>query len=373
MIQARDYLNRAGKPNFWMKFAFNILLPNPLFLYWILKISFIGKSLGFSWLLRKTGILKRFFPGIEAADILVNKVSIRFLQDRPEAQRFLERSFRKEETEYFEAQHRFSQMTKQAKRIPDKLKEKIAVRPSRPRVAVLPVCGSQYLRPSIGLSTIKILEKLRIEFIIPETTCCGLPAASYGALDAVRKIASANIERMERGRFETILTDDSSCTAHFKDYHKFFQDDPIMYEKAYTISQKVREMSSFFIQFGILDLLKKTKWTGGSVAYHDPCKAQYGQKITQPPRQILAGVPGLQLVPIADSDQCCGGGGTYCLVHPSMSQGVLDAKIKNIAKTKCQTVVTSSASCLTQIEFGLREKYPNIKIFHLSEFIANLL
>jgi len=373
MIYARELLNRSQGMSFWLRLFVDVLLPHPKLLYWALKFSILGKKLGISWLLRKTGILKRVAPGLDAADIVLKKTSLRFLPDLKESKRHLEKVFVKKDSEFFDAQQKVARLAQQGKGIPDGLKKLAAKRPERPKVALLPVCGSQYLRSSIAAASIKILEKLKIDFIIPETTCCGLPAASYGVVDQVKRIALKNIRRLEHGHFEAILTDDSSCTAHFKDYPEFFQDEPIIFEKAHTMSQKVREFSSFLIQFGILDLLKKTKWSGEPVAYHDPCKAQYGQKITQPPRQILSAIPGLKLVPVAEADQCCGGGGTYCFIHPELSQGVLSAKIKNIAASGCQVVVTSAASCLSQIEFGLREKHLPIKAMHFSEFIAKLL
>ncbi len=373
MVHARHLLNRSAGVSFGLQFIVNGLLQRPGLLYWAAKISFLAKKMGIAFILRKLGILKAISPTLHAADLFLKDVSMKFLSDRPEAQKYLERTFVKKETEFFEAQHKFNQLTKKGQPISNYLKAAVAGRPTRPKVALLPVCGSQYLRSSIAVGSVRVLSKLKIDFIIPETICCGLPAASAGMIDGVKKIALENIQELERARFETIITDDSSCTAHFKDYAKYFQDDPITYEKAHTLSQKMREFSAFLIQYGILDLLKKTKWTGGPVAYHDPCKAQYGQKIVQPPRQILSAIPGLELVSVLDADQCCGGGGSYCVTHPEMSQDVLEAKIKNIISTKCRWVVTSSASCLAQLEFGLRQKQSQIKALHLSEFLSLVL
>jgi Fe-S oxidoreductase len=88
-----------------------------------------------------------------------------------------------------------------------------------------------------------------------------------------------------------------------------------------------------------------------------------------PPRELITSIQLLKFVPIADPDQCCGGGGTYSFMHPEISRDVFSKKIKNIMASKCQFVVTSSVSCLIQLAFGLREAGSNIEALHLSEFL----
>ena len=52
---------------------------------------------------------------------------------------------------------------------------------------------------------------------------------------------------------------------------------------------------------------------------------------------------------------------------------MLAAKVKNIIASNCAIVVTSSASCLTQVAFGLRKAGSNIKSLHLSEFLVRAI
>jgi glycolate oxidase iron-sulfur subunit len=220
---------------------------------------------------------------------------------------------------------------------------------------------------------VALLKRVGVEVSIPEVMCCGLPAASYGVLDQVQLMARENVSRLERERFEAIVVDDSSCGAHIKEYGKYLIGDPGSSAKAQAISQKTRELSSYLLFKGLKNHLAKIRWAGGVVAYHDPCKAQYAQKMVSPPRELLGGIPGLKVAPVKEADQCCGGGGTYSFVHPEMSQQVLAAKIKNIQETGCAIVVTSSVSCLIQLAFGLRKANSSIQALHLSEFLERAL
>jgi Fe-S oxidoreductase len=235
------------------------------------------------------------------------------------------------------------------------------------------VCGSQYLRPSIGLATLELFKKLKIEFAIPDVACCGLPASSQGALNEARAMACQNIMSLERGRYESIVVDDTSCATHFKEVPKLFQNDPAWLNRAHDVAQKIRDLSMTLLSRRLQDHLKLAPWTGGPVAFHDPCKAQYTQHLTNPPRELLSAIPNLKLVPITDADQCCGGAGTYSFTQSEISQAVLEQKVKNIIASGCSILVTSSASCLTQVAFGLRRKNSNIQVLHLTEFLMRAL
>lgn len=357
MVQARSYLNQTmGVPPL-LSFFLRKILAHPKRYFWFLKTSFFFKRIGVPALLRKLNLLSKISPTLTAADELMPTVPSRFLSEEKAAAPFLERNWAK--------QAQLLAQTKDNNGAPTVLQ--------RPKVALMPLCGSGYLLPEIGLSLIQLLRRLRVDFVVPDVLCCGLPAASYGVTEQVSAMAEENIRRIERGHFDALLVDDSSCGAHLKDYPKYLQTDARWMQRAHELSQKVKDMSQFLIQRGLKDHLKMVPWEGGLVAFHDPCKAQYGQKITQSPRELLFSIPRLAVVNIPDSDQCCGGGGTYSFVHPEISKDVLAAKIKNITATKCQIVVTSSASCLIQLRAGLREAKSKIEAMHLSAFLLRAL
>ncbi len=359
MVHARHMINESVGIPVLLRVVIKRILPEPKRLRLLLKTLFWGKRLGISWLLKKTGLLKKLSVQLDAADALVARAPKKFLLDYKETWPYQESTLQEKERAGFLARQKSKTLTPFLPK-------------GRAKIAYMPVCGSQYLRPEIGLATVKIFALLGFDFSIPELLCCGLPAASYGIMEDVKAMARENIGRIERGRFEAIVSDDSSCTAHFKEYPKYFSDDAWT-ARAHAVSASVRELSSFFIQWGLLDKLKNASWNGGPVAYHDPCKAQYGQKVTQPPRAILSAIKGLKLVDVADADQCCGGGGTYSFVHPELSQEVLSKKIANVVASGGRTVVTSSSSCLIQLAAGLRDSHPEIQVLHLSEFLAKVL
>ena len=60
-------------------------------------------------------------------------------------------------------------------------------------------------------------------------------------------------------------------------------------------------------------------------------------------------IPELNLVPLEESEICCGAAGTYNLTEPEMSDRLAKRKLDRIGNTKAQAVFTSNAGCLLQI------------------------
>lgn len=357
MVAARHFLNRTAGVPAPLRFILKRVLPQPARLSLLLRLAFIAKTLKLSWLAQKLG-LYRAVPPLGTADEQLPKAPLRFLRDHGTIRK-------RTEAAVLQARH--------ADALAAQKKGTAAPSVAPATVAFFTACGPQYIRPSTGLATARLMDRLNVKFIVPDIVCCGLPAASYGVLESVREFARQNIDRLEKGRYEAIVIDDSSCGAHLKDYPSFFEGDARLLKRAHEIAQKTRDVASFLIQKGLKDHLARARWNGGPVAYHDPCKSQYAQHLTQPPRDLLASIPNLKIVPVADADQCCGGAGTFAIVHAELSRQVAEAKVKNIMASGCKIVVTSSVSCLLQVAAGLRRAGSHIEVLHLTEFLDRVL
>lgn len=373
MVQARAFLNqKEGIPS-GLRFFLGKILIRPKLFRRLLKIAFWGKRLGVSRLLVKTGLLQKFSPPLAAAEPLLENVPYSFLSDQKESRNHLEETIGQRKKAVVVAQKKITDLKSKGKNIPAKIEIQAKANPTQPKLAYFPPCGSQYLRPETGLSTVKLLKMLKLDFMIPQTVCCGLPAASYGVVDEVESFAMKNIEKLESAGYEKIIADDTSCSAHLFAYPSYFADDAARRERAEKFVSKFISLPEFLIQSGLKESLKTKNWVGGPVAFHDPCKAQYGLRSVKAPRDLLLAVPHMKLVEIKDSDQCCGGGGTFSFVHPELSQEIMNAKIGRILESGAEIVTTTSASCLIQIAYGLRRRGSKIEVVHLSELLARVL
>jgi glycolate oxidase iron-sulfur subunit len=307
------------------------LLPRPGVFDPLLRLLFLGKRLGVSGLLNRLGVLRRIDPRLAAAESMVERAPGAFLRARlPPAGADAE-------------------------------------------VVQFLACGSNYLRPSVGEATAELLSTAGVKAGAAPNVCCGLPGTSFGDREAARAMARKNIEALERHPQAVVLVDDSSCAAAVKDYPSLFRDDAGAEEadwlrRARAVAGRTRDLLEW------LDAAGRKPWTADrgpwTVTYHDSCKARFGQGLVEQPRRVLKAVPGVELRELEESDQCCGGGGTFSFMQPDLSKDVLARKMQNVESTETGTVLTSAVSCLLQISSGLRRAGSKMKALHIAEFLA---
>jgi glycolate oxidase iron-sulfur subunit len=75
-------------------------------------------------------------------------------------------------------------------------------------------------------------------------------------------------------------------------------------------------------------------------------------------------IPGLELVPLAESEHCCGAAGSYNLTQPEMSHQLGQRKARNILDTGAQAVFAGNVGCLLQILRHLRGQRPDLWVAH---------
>jgi len=106
-----------------------------------------------------------------------------------------------------------------------------------------------------------------------------------------------------------------------------------------------------------------------TVAYHDACHLFHGQKVRQQPRDLLHAIPGLTIVPLKESEWCCGSAGIYNITNQELASQLLDRKMKNIAATGAQVIATGNPGCMMQIALGARERGMELQVVHPIELL----
>jgi glycolate oxidase iron-sulfur subunit len=179
--------------------------------------------------------------------------------------------------------------------------------------------------------------------------CCGALHAHAGDDEAARRLARANIEAFERANVDFIGVNAAGCGAMMKEYGHLLSGDPAWAERAARISAKVRDVSELLAAAGP----KRGGAVRVRVAYDAPCHLLHAQRIANPPLDVLRAIPELEMVPLVESEMCCGSAGIYNLVEPEVSDVVLDRKLEHIAASAPELVATGNPGCLMQIGAGL--------------------
>jgi glycolate oxidase iron-sulfur subunit len=194
----------------------------------------------------------------------------------------------------------------------------------------------------------------------PGQQCCGALHAHAGDLENARKLARRNIAAFEKSGAQFIAVNAAGCGAIMKEYAHLLEDDAEWQSRASDFGSRVRDVSELLAAAG--------PKPGGPlpirVTYDAPCHLQHAQRVTQAPLSVLAAIPGLELVPLHDSDQCCGSAGIYNLIEPDVSDAVLEPKLANIRATGAPWVATGNPGCLMQIGAGLIRAEINARSIH---------
>ena len=194
----------------------------------------------------------------------------------------------------------------------------------------------------------------------PGQGCCGALHAHAGDLEAARRLARRNIAAFDRSGASYIVTNAAGCGAMMKEYDHLLSGDPEWSVRARDVASRVRDVSELLAAVGPV--------SGGpipfAVAYDAPCHLQHAQRVTDAPIEVLRAIPGVQLVPLEDFDQCCGSAGIYNLVEPATSNAVLERKLDRIGMSQASLVATGNPGCLMQIGAGLLRAEMRARVVH---------
>jgi glycolate oxidase iron-sulfur subunit len=242
-----------------------------------------------------------------------------------------------------------------------------AIGPQRKRVGLLLGCVQRVFFGGVNQATARVLAAEGCEVIVPQTqACCGALAEHAGeeldAMAAARRL----IDAFEEANVETIVINAAGCGSAMKRYGHLLRNDPEYAERAKAFGAKCRDISE------VLADLEPRAPRGPvplRVAYHDACHLQHAQGVRVQPRQLLKGIPGVDVREIGESEICCGSAGIYNLLEPEAATELRDRKVQNILKTGADVIVSGNPGCLLQIATGLEAAGRPMRIMHLVEVV----
>jgi glycolate oxidase iron-sulfur subunit len=235
------------------------------------------------------------------------------------------------------------------------------VGPRRARVGILSGCVMRVLYGDVNEDTVAILAANGCEVLINQSQgCCGALHAHNGFHEPAVDLAKKLIDSFTPfDGLDAIVINSAGCGSSMKEYVNLLAGDPVYSERASAFSAICKDICEFLDEIGWMASLKSLPI---KMTYHDACHLGNAQGIRAAPRQLLENIPELELMPLNESDICCGSAGIYNLTEPAMAKRLLHRKVRNILATGAQAVVTGNPGCIAWIANGLSEQ--NIPTLH---------
>jgi len=238
----------------------------------------------------------------------------------------------------------------------------------RMRVGFLTGCVQRLAFAHVNEATVRVLAAEGCEVIAPGSQgCCGALALHAGREDDARGFARRAIEVFEQAGVERIVVNAAGCGSSMKEYERLFAGDAEWSARARAFSAGVRDVNELLIELGEPRATRHP--LNLRVAYHDACHLAHAQGVRQQPRDLLQQIPGVELLPIAEPELCCGSAGIYNLVQPTPARQLGERKVKNIAAVSPDIVATANPGCTLQIASIAADTGQPLRVMHPIELI----
>ena len=237
----------------------------------------------------------------------------------------------------------------------------------RRRVGLLLGCVQRVFFAHVNHATARVLAAEGCEvYAPPDQACCGALMLHAGRDAEAANAARRLIDSFEKCGVDQIAINAAGCGSAMKEYGELLRDDPRYAERARTFAAKCVDISEL-----LADLEPRAPRHPLSlrVAYHDACHLQHAQRVKQPPRRVLQGIPGLEISEIGEADLCCGSAGIYNLIEPEAAAALRDRKVRNILRTGADVVVSGNPGCMMQIQSGLEIARHPARSLHFIELV----
>lgn len=258
-------------------------------------------------------------------------------------------------------------------------------------------CNSAYKQPELARNTAKILKYTGTDFmLLADEWCAGNYVIATGQVDLARELAEHNVKAIEESGAKTVITSSAEV------YKSLKVDFPRLLGKStedmpYT-PLHITEYLDKLMQDGKLSFNKKVDM---KITYHDPCNLgrlsepwqewvpnyvrvipigkvwrRSDRGIYDPPRNILKGIPGIELVEMERNRSnawCAGSCGGTGLAFPDFALWSASERIEEAQATGAEAIVTASPDVKELLAKAVKAKKVKMAVYDITEIILKAI
>lgn len=240
----------------------------------------------------------------------------------------------------------------------------------RYHVALYVTCLIDLFRPSVAFDSIKLLERAGCRVFVPiSQTCCGQPSYNSGDYKSTVPLAQQLIEVFEFADY--VVVPSASCAAMIRHHYPKLLEGSWR-DRAITLAAKTFELTEFLVDVAASPGQPVNEGASSSVvSYHDGCMGLRELDISAQPRQLLKQLRNIDVTELAETDVCCGFGGTFCAKMPEISAKMTDDKLDSALATGANVLTGGDMGCLMNLAGRAKRLGKTLEIRHIAELLAD--
>jgi len=215
-------------------------------------------------------------------------------------------------------------------------------------------------------NTVKILNSIGIKPVVSnDERCCGHDLLWNGDLDGFKRLAELNLKTIkDTGAKKVICVCPEGYVTLKNDYPLYFGEQGLEVVQLY-------QLLAGEINDGRLNFTENSSEEGRKVTFHDPCSLGRIAKIYEEPRDILSGMPGVELVEMGRNRAdavCCGTSGwVNC---SGCSKQIQMERLKEAEETGADTLITACPKCSIHLNCAKYNSDIGIEIKDITDLIV---
>jgi glycolate oxidase iron-sulfur subunit len=235
----------------------------------------------------------------------------------------------------------------------------------RGNVALVPGCVMDQGFADVHTSTARVLRRAGYDVVVPKgPLCCGALSAHVGDAEGAKRPLARLEAAIDPEGLAAVIVNAAGCGSHLKEA------DWRHAGRTFDVLEFLDREGLKFDPGPIATRWGKPEGARLRVAYQDACHLRHGQKVVDAPRRLLAKIPDVELVPLAEPDRCCGSAGVYNVTQPQMSDDLLRRKVAAIAGAQPDVLATANPGCHLQIAYGLKTAGMNVRVEHVVRLLS---
>jgi Fe-S oxidoreductase len=217
----------------------------------------------------------------------------------------------------------------------------------------------------IPQSMVQVMDRAGVDFAAlgGEEWCCGYPLFTAGMESLVADLMAHNVARVQEMGAKTLVTTCPSC--HYTWTHLYSQLGmaPAGFEVLHASQFLARLLEQSQLNLGRFEQV---------VTYHDPCDLGRKSGIYDAPRQVIEGVPGVELREMEASREdalCCGGGGDVQIVDDSVTATVAARRLGQAQRTGARVILSACQQCKRTLMSAARQTRTRVRVMDVAELV----